>query len=121
MEIIDVNIPSKTRGPIGTESESRAAHDRLQEIARYLAHEWALEQARDPFEEYFLFYRRSEVGVSGRVTVATDAPEDFELADGRRIMPTFPESFVQGFIFGVLYRLPILTQDARKEANEDVE
>ena len=58
-------------------------------------------------EGFYLYYLPQ--GMKLAVSTGVNMPDGFELADARRIMPTWPKSRIASFIRETSRRLPILT------------
>ena len=100
MKIVDVNIPANV--PI---SEARR---KLGDISWELAREWFATQVRDTFGHYHLYYLPSNAETPGQLTVNTEQPEGFQLANAQRLSPAWTVENAQAFIREAMNNLPIL-------------
>lgn len=73
---------------------------------------WFLAQCSNRFDEYYLYYRQSQPSLPGALAIAMDLPDAaWELADPRRVLPSWSKDVAKSKLIDCAKRLPVLSID----------
>ena len=71
---------------------------------------WFSRQMRNPFGAFYLYFRPAEGESAGEIRIEEQAPDGFQIADGRRIAPGWTIERARCYIWDVWRTLPILAE-----------